>query len=842
MKQHIPYRKEEGPDFVVFPHEWENDGEVSTAKWSGHPETKLMVVSKDKKQVIEITRLIHRKLLEDEFIILPSKYVKFDSDNLIVVEDVTINRFEYRYKHDKGFHGAEIYPLIELCTLLEGGRNETGRLAGVDIYDLPKNPRCEITTNWERFSYFKDTLLPFIKEKMVKGFLKKTPTYEFIKLVGCGPPDYSQKPRYYPLVELVYYPDGSVFDNTVYCSYDGDYSDEKGFKEEILERKYEDWDRLSVPRYFRTDHPYWEFPSVYGKIGSTGMHNEGFSLSAFIKNEERDVNAFEQMFEQLSMKISKEILSGGFVPAIQEMIPIGKNRYKDKYHKAKESDEKPYIFRNESLSPILHYLKGDIIGSYNLILEQEVGIGKEYNIKGTLGVAFRCEEHYTTGVMSMSVRDLSKFNIDWFLYFKEKILLLFKETPILYADLSGIAPFYLNHKKYHAVIMLIMFPDGTLIDRTVYCNKKNEYLDKQGLDIDLLHEIGEKRKKSETGKQSGKQIKSEKPDLVKLKRKKEIDGLINALTYKDAKIRRYAADALGDLKDPKAVDALIKALDDEKEIVGIHALRALGEIEDPKVTEGLLNALENKSTKIRGEAAWMFERNPDERAVEALIKLLKDKSSLVRGYAAGALGAIKDQGAFEPLFERLEDKNKFAQKHAILAIGNLKNPKALPKLFHILNTAEKEYTISEMRMAASCAIAKIGKESSIDNLIDIIAKEDKFLIEILHALWITNTAPDDPKLIKTLHRVLECNTQNIPLTAVMILGKIKNKASVEPLIKILENKNYNVRREVANALGEINDERAVEPLKKLLKDEYSTVCQSAANAIEKITGEKYKHK
>jgi len=51
------------------------------------------------------------------------------------------------------------------------------------------------------------------------------------------------------------------------------------------------------------------------------------------------------------------------------------------------------------------------------------------------------------------------------------------------------------------------------------------------------------------------------PDIVKLRKKKDVKGLIKALQYKDdLKIRQAAAETLGQNMDVRAVPPLIKAL------------------------------------------------------------------------------------------------------------------------------------------------------------------------------------------------------------------------------------------------------------------------------------------
>jgi len=54
-----------------------------------------------------------------------------------------------------------------------------------------------------------------------------------------------------------------------------------------------------------------------------------------------------------------------------------------------------------------------------------------------------------------------------------------------------------------------------------------------------------------------------KPNVEKLKKERNVNGLIKALRHKDSLIRLRAAEALGSIRDKKAVEPLIQALKDE---------------------------------------------------------------------------------------------------------------------------------------------------------------------------------------------------------------------------------------------------------------------------------------
>ncbi len=115
-----------------------------------------------------------------------------------------------------------------------------------------------------------------------------------------------------------------------------------------------------------------------------------------------------------------------------------------------------------------------------------------------------------------------------------------------------------------------------------------------------------------------------KPNLEKMKAKKDIEGLIKTLKYKDRSIRWKTIEILGELGENLAIEPLIQALKDEYDLVRFKAAETLGKIGDV-------------------------------RAVEPLTQYLKERDPIELEDAAKALGRIGGTQATEALAERLED-------------------------------------------------------------------------------------------------------------------------------------------------------------------------------------------
>jgi hypothetical protein len=106
-----------------------------------------------------------------------------------------------------------------------------------------------------------------------------------------------------------------------------------------------------------------------------------------------------------------------------------------------------------------------------------------------------------------------------------------------------------------------------------------------------------------------------KPNVEKLKSKRDIEGLIKALEYRresvkmdDVAVRSDAAMALGEIMDERAVEPLIKALQDKKWDISYLAIEALGNIADPRAIEPIKQCvIETDEERVRGQGIIVLD-------------------------------------------------------------------------------------------------------------------------------------------------------------------------------------------------------------------------------------------
>jgi len=176
------------------------------------------------------------------------------------------------------------------------------------------------------------------------------------------------------------------------------------------------------------------------------------------------------------------------------------------------------------------------------------------------------------------------------------------------------------------------------------------------------------------------------PNVEKLKRKGDINGLINALSYKSTEVIKQAARALGAIRDPEAVEMLIATLhykgrsssDDERGVVDCAAW-ALGEIGDPRAVDALVSVI----YPFNPSAAVALGKIGDAQAVEPLIDILDSDTGMIEPHTkklvATALGDIGDKRAVKPLisaYEGYENYDGDVAEAAAIALRKIGDPRA----------------------------------------------------------------------------------------------------------------------------------------------------------------------
>ncbi len=265
------------------------------------------------------------------------------------------------------------------------------------------------------------------------------------------------------------------------------------------------------------------------------------------------------------------------------------------------------------------------------------------------------------------------------------------------------------------------------------------------------------------------------PDIKKLTKKRNLQGLIHALRNKDPKIQYDAAEALGEIGDIQAIEPLVTALT-QNELSGVRwkAAEALSKIGVPAV-DALIGALRHSDDDVRWKAAIALGEIGDQRAINPLISLLCDEDRFVKSRAAYALGLIGEP-AVESLIFALREGDGNLRWGAAIALGKIRDPRAIDPLIRAL--ADKYQNV---RAESAMSLAAIGKPA-----------------------------------LEPLLRFLRDSDRSIRIEVVTALGELKDTDAIRPLMQILDTADEDERVEIADALDAILIP-AIEPLTRRIR-------------------------
>lgn len=133
-------------------------------------------------------------------------------------------------------------------------------------------------------------------------------------------------------------------------------------------------------------------------------------------------------------------------------------------------------------------------------------------------------------------------------------------------------------------------------------------------------------------------------DLKEMKKRADIEGLLNILETGDVKECRDAICILGELRHKKAIRQLLGMLETDDIQIRSNAAWALGEIGDVKAVLPLIGLLNDPTENVRIHAAWSLGRIGDKRAIHGLKNALKNGSTDLRKHAMEAISKIESNG------------------------------------------------------------------------------------------------------------------------------------------------------------------------------------------------------
>jgi hypothetical protein len=222
-------------------------------------------------------------------------------------------------------------------------------------------------------------------------------------------------------------------------------------------------------------------------------------------------------------------------------------------------------------------------------------------------------------------------------------------------------------------------------------------------------------------------IPRKKPDVGALIRKKDISGLIRALSYRDPDVQSDAVHALGHIGS-EAVGPLVRALKKRNRTLRLGVIGALAEIRDPGAVSGLTDMMKDPGSEVRWQAAIALGEMGTHDAFAPLLRGLEDPDKYVRYGSAISLvkngyqlsgnaewawyyAAMQDwervrtlgSDALPPLINLLRDSDSAVRSRAVQLLGDTGSREAGPALIRMLGDADRQ-----VRWEAALASQKCG--------------------------------------------------------------------------------------------------------------------------------------
>jgi len=337
-----------------------------------------------------------------------------------------------------------------------------------------------------------------------------------------------------------------------------------------------------------------------------------------------------------------------------------------------------------------------------------------------------------------------------------------------------------------------------------------------------------------------------KPNVEKLKAKKDMNGLLKALQYMgSSEVRREAATALDELRWEPHSD-----VERSYYLLGKQHWSELARVSEPAVRV----LVEQLKKGNRQEAATFLGEIADARAIEPLIAQLYKEALNTPDYAGkeALLGSIVQalekmgKAVVGPFIERIiatgftagstpahpamilmgPSPDTIRSQHAMILarMGDL----AFDPLVKALNVHYDSPEADHFRRHADARLGWWGKRER--KPVDV-----QSWIDLRRYAALTLGMMGDRRAVGHIVRVLQEDGDGLVRgIAARALGMIRDTTTIEPLMHALEDEDGIVCSDAAWALGEIGDERNLEALTRVSKSRGFWAAREALQAIDKI--------
>ena len=323
--------------------------------------------------------------------------------------------------------------------------------------------------------------------------------------------------------------------------------------------------------------------------------------------------------------------------------------------------------------------------------------------------------------------------------------------------------------------------------------------------------------------------------LIKLGRK-ATPFLIEAFKTSNRDVRKFIIDVLGEQMDSRALPLILDALKDEDENVRATAVEHLGKAGEPSVVDAVIEILDSGDLWTAYPAADALGRIGNRKAVPHLLEAMKRKP--LREPVLKALGMLADPATLEPVIALLQDTSKNIQEQALCTIekmyhNGISAEVITDELRRILGEKVIELLIahawSNKNEVRVSAILMLGlmKDEAAYGPLLDISHEEEYAEDVKGAFVFIGKDRPD-----SLLKLFDTGNPHQLRFIAEVAGEVVSPVYYDMFAKLLDNEDGHVRSIAARSIAKLNMSDALPMLIKRLADPYEDVQEAAVDALD----------
>lgn len=332
---------------------------------------------------------------------------------------------------------------------------------------------------------------------------------------------------------------------------------------------------------------------------------------------------------------------------------------------------------------------------------------------------------------------------------------------------------------------------------------------------------------------------------------------LGQLRSNDVTLRSDAAHQLGKLGDERAVPALVEALSDSDEYVRKSAVTALRRIGGPEAMAGLRQALADRSEQVVLQAVNGLRDMRDREAVEPLIRVLTRRERSLQLAATDALirigtdavgplmEAFKDRAlrrrignqiwkilvdmgtkSIDPLLQMLTDENQYVRLTAISVLGRIGDRRVAAPLVHLFLDDPR------MQEAVVTTLARLEERKVLEPPASQATDREIFLPKDAVDGFLGRPREE---VTKVLTEALENPSAKVRRFALKAIYALFGDTALDRLVAALDDEDIDVKRLAIKIMGKMRNKRVVDPLIQLILHDGEQVEEAAWNTLKVLT-------